>query len=407
MLMAFLKSHMVGLLITVAALAVQLSMEGTNLTTVLLVLVALAWGLSSAFAQRQTASSVTPHVHTQFEALDQHVQAVMSELLSAMEEQLVVVEADVQQFRSLLKEAFVKLNETFNELTKKARHQEQVTTALIDTISRGVAGTGTANTGVQRFSEETSRTLQYFMDMLVKLSTQSADTVTRIDGMVEEMDAVFTLLANVETIAEQTNLLALNAAIEAARAGEAGRGFAVVADEVRKLSQHSTELNEKIRAQVKQVKARITDARMLVGEMASHDQNMSMAINAKHHVDNVMVEIGKMNSTLSSSLSDISRLTEQINEDVSVLVRSLQFEDISSQLLEHTQSQLDLTGQYLINFKSQLESLASRRDGSMPDYGMMLAEMRETLGSLRTQWKERIKKPVRQRSMKEGEVTIF
>ena len=268
MLMAFLKSHMVGLLMTVAALAVQLSMEGTKLTTELLVLVALAWGLSPAFAQRPAASSVTPHVHAQFEALDLHVQAVMSELLSAMEEQLLVVEANVQQFRSLLKDSFVKLNGTFNELAKKARHQEQVTTALIDTISRGVAGTGMTNTGVQRFSEETSTTLQYFMDMLVKLSTQSADTVTRIDGMVEEMDAVFTLLANVETIAEQTNLLALNAAIEAARAGEAGRGFAVVADEVRKLSQHSTELNEKIRAQVKQVKARITDARMLVGEIA-------------------------------------------------------------------------------------------------------------------------------------------
>src|SRR3546814_2120216 len=93
--------------------------------------------------------------------------------------------------------------------------------------------------------------------------------------MVKHLDAIFDLLGDVKTIADQTNLLALNAAIEAARAGEAGRGFAVVAEEVRSLSERSTNFNEQIRKLVSVSKDAIAKVRDTVGDMATRDSSVS------------------------------------------------------------------------------------------------------------------------------------
>src|SRR3546814_17672468 len=98
-------------------------------------------------------------------------------------------------------------------------------------------------------------------DALGQVSRQSVTTVGQIDEMVKHLDAIFDLLGDVKTIADQTNLLALNAAIDAARAGEAGRGFAVVAEEVRSLSDRSTNFNEKIRKLVSVSKDRYEETR--------------------------------------------------------------------------------------------------------------------------------------------------
>src|SRR3546814_6363889 len=93
--------------------------------------------------------------------------------------------------------------------------------------------------------------------------------------MGKHLDAIFDLLGDVKTIADQTNLLALNAAIEAARAGEAGRGFAVVAEEVRSLSERSTNFNEQIRKLVSVSKDAIAKVRDTVGDMATRDSSVS------------------------------------------------------------------------------------------------------------------------------------
>lgn len=87
--------------------------------------------------------------------------------------------------------------------------------------------------------------------------------------------------------------MALNAAIEAVRAGEAGRGFAVVASEVRKLSQSSSSLSEQIRSQVQKTKATIGEARKIVGEVTAKDMNV--AITAKGRIDDMLSEIGLLN----------------------------------------------------------------------------------------------------------------
>ena len=308
--------------------------------------------------------------------------------------------AEIERTRTLIRESVSKLGASFDAVNRKSREQSTVVARLVERT-----GDDSGSIDISRFAQQATQQMEQLVEALEAASGQSGVTVSHIDAMAGHLDGIFALLEDVKSIADQTNLLALNAAIEAARAGEAGRGFAVVADEVRNLSERSTAFNEQIRKLAHNAKESIAKVRETVSQTASRDLDRVRV--ARNESASMMDRVDGIHRSLGNGMRDIADCGRAIDASVAEAVRSLQFEDIATQALGAAGVHLQRLEQ-INNEATTLHDLLRGSHGFQdPEMRKALANIGNRIAQMRGEWERPPHKPVLQQTMDAGSVELF
>ncbi|WP_430460013.1 methyl-accepting chemotaxis protein [Thalassolituus sp. LLYu03] len=206
----------------------------------------------------------------------------------------------------------------------------------------------------QSKSDEAGRVVTRVMDQVRGLSQEMSNSMEAVNRLADNSSSISTILETIKSIAEQTNLLALNAAIEAARAGEQGRGFAVVADEVRTLASRTQGSAQEIEGLISDVQKNIVSAvktmevnRNMVEKTVENSEQVSTTLN---EIQQSMGDIQKKTSDIVVTATEQKRSAADLDKNLSAIRDSGQ----------ETSGNAEGTVQAVRETQSMTDALASR-----------------------------------------------
>ncbi|WLG41413.1 methyl-accepting chemotaxis protein [Pseudomonas rhodesiae] len=274
------------------------------------------------------------------------------------------VKRSVQDARGTADQSAAIASQTSAGMEQQYRQVDQVATASheMSATAQDVARSAAQAAQAAREADQATRDGLNVIDRTTtnigQLAADMSTAMTQVEGLSANSEKIGSVLEVIRGIAEQTNLLALNAAIEAARAGEAGRGFAVVADEVRNLAQRTQASVEETRLVIEHLQSGTTD---VVGAMGSSYrqaqgsvEQVGQAVTALRQIGDAVTVISDMNLQIASAAEEQSAVAEEINHNVATI------RDVTESLSEQANESARVS--------QALNSLANQQQGLMDQF---------------------------------------
>ncbi|PYF83998.1 methyl-accepting chemotaxis sensory transducer [Marinomonas alcarazii] len=240
-----------------------------------------------------------------------HIADSSGQLASAAEELNTVTENS----SNILMQQNEEIQQAAAAITQMSTAIDEVAQTAQQTSEGSVESASLAEEGKARVSETTA--------VILDMNKEMTASTGVINQLAEQVASISQILDVIRAVAEQTNLLALNAAIEAARAGEAGRGFAVVADEVRSLAHRTQESTGEIETMVRQVQISANDAVSSM-ENTSHKTNQAQTVAAEasqalEKITARILAISDSNHVIASAAEEQSTVSKEIDSNISTI----------------------------------------------------------------------------------------
>lgn len=254
--------------------------------------------------------------------LGEHVNAFMDKLQHIIKD-IASSSAELNAQSSLTTEMAVKTSEGLavqvNEITliAAAVHEMSATAQEVANNAQLTAESAISST---EHCEQGKQVIIRNQESIINLANQVDNASSIIQELESNAQQINTILSTIREIAEQTNLLALNAAIEAARAGEQGRGFAVVADEVRVLSQRTHSSTDEIRSMIETLQSNTHSAVQSMDESKKFAQSsVDDASNATRALEEIafsIQQISDMAIQISNAAAEQRTVTDEVNQNI-------------------------------------------------------------------------------------------
>lgn len=280
-----------------------------------------------------------------------------------IQETIKQVSGATTQLASAAEEMSIITNETSDGVNRQRNETEQVATAMnemtatVQEVVNNADSAAEAAGNADNQAVEGRSVVNNTIDSIDRLASEVEKAANVINNLEKDSEQIGTVLEVIQGIAEQTNLLALNAAIEAARAGEQGRGFAVVADEVRNLASRTQESTEEIKQMIDKLQAGARDAVRVMEEgrsqAGSSVEQAGQAGQSLQSITEAVNRITSMNQQIAEAARQQGQVAEEINQSI---INITHVADSSSNSTE----QLATASHDLARLSSELQTLVGR-----------------------------------------------
>ena len=286
-------------------------------------------------AERVAAGDLTHDLVSQRQDELGQLQRAMQSMTMGLRDLIGGISDGVTQIASAAEELSAVTEQTSAGVNSQKVETDQVATAMnemaatVQEVARNAEEASEAAVAADQQAREGDRVVGEAIAQIERLAGEVGNSTEAMGHLKRESDKIGSVLDVIKSVAQQTNLLALNAAIEAARAGEAGRGFAVVADEVRSLAQRTQKSTEEIEELIvglqsgtQQVATIMDNSRDLT------DSSVELTRRAGHALENItrtVSAIQAMNQQIATAAEQQSAVAEEINRSV------LNVRDVSEQ----------------------------------------------------------------------------